>query len=426
MNTTTGPAYGLFRGTRARSWEQLFLRIMRSISLPESSYEKLEGHYAAIAELLTDPTDPELKDLYIFPQGSVQTRTLVRPLPGAEADVDAVAFKSDGTSLTPREFLDRLLAELEARARTQGDVTRKRRCVTVSYADKDLPAHVDITPAVPSAGNTSKDGTGPLVVPDYPSNEMKPTNPKDFALWVMSVSKVPFPLEAETTRMAEAVAKAEVEPMPDHKEIVAMDPLRLAIKLCKRHRDLYARRCNCADHQPISVLITTLVGKAYLTVAAAARANQRSFTMLEAIQAIVDRMPHEFDEAPPMAREWRLENPRRSDENFAEKWNLDPKYAAVFDAWHADLKWTLALGLEQFADRGAFEQEVGVALGIDSRLATHAYLTAAAKAGDAMPGLSDVLAKRLHDGERAVGTLLGLAASAPIRAQEPTETDRLG
>lgn len=415
-----------FLDSRARSWEKLFLRIMRSISLPESSYEKLEGHYLAIAELLTDPKDPELKDLYIFPQGSVQTRTLVRPLPGAEADVDAVAFKADGTSLTPRELLDRLLAELEDRARTQGDVTRKRRCVTVSYDDKALPAHVDVTPAVPAVGNTEKDGTGPLEVPDYPSNEMRPTNPKDFAEWVMSVSKVPFPLDTETTRMAEAVAKADVESMPSHKEIVAMDPLRLAIKLCKRHRDLYARRYVCTDYQPISVLITTLVGKAYVSVATKAWANRQSFTMLEAVQAIVEQMPLEFDESPTTSRLWKLENPRRPDENFAEKWNADPKYVTVFMAWHADLKRALALGLEEFADRSTFETNVGVALGIDSRSVAATFLTEAAKAGDAMPGISPSLAKTLYNGERAAGVLLGLAASAPTRAQEPRETDRLG
>lgn len=51
-----------------------------------------------------------------FPAGSVLTRTLVRPLPGKDADADAVAFKKDGIHLSPREWLDCLLAELKARA----------------------------------------------------------------------------------------------------------------------------------------------------------------------------------------------------------------------------------------------------------------------------------------------------------------------
>jgi hypothetical protein len=92
------------------------LEIVKSMSLPESLYERLEGHYSAIGELLCDSQHPALQDLQIFPQGSVLTRTLVRPLPGKDADADAVAFKKDGIHLSPREWLDCLLAELKARA----------------------------------------------------------------------------------------------------------------------------------------------------------------------------------------------------------------------------------------------------------------------------------------------------------------------
>src|SRR5688572_31019351 len=69
---------------RHLAWDRLLLEIARSISLPESLYRRLERHYDAIAEILTDPTDPELSDLLVCPQGSVRTRTLVRPLPGRD------------------------------------------------------------------------------------------------------------------------------------------------------------------------------------------------------------------------------------------------------------------------------------------------------------------------------------------------------
>lgn len=409
---------------RLDAWEQLLLDIGRSISLPESRYAKLEGHYTAISGLLLDPKDPELTDLLIFPQGSVQTRTLVRPLPGCEADVDAIAFREKGTRLTPREWLDRLLAELEARARTQGGVKRKRRCVTVSYDDKELPAHVDVTPAVPTLGNNKDDGTGPLEVPDYPSNKMSPTNPKDFADWVKQASEETLPLRQTTIRLVEDRAKAEVESMPTHADMIALDPLRLAIKVAKRHRDIYARANKCEEHQPISVVITTMITKAFLAFAAEARRVGRELTMIEALREIVARMPAQLDRTGH--GQWLLSNPRRPTENFVEKWNTEPGRADVFFAWHTQLKQAVDLGLYNFSDREDFVQAVEEAFGLEPRRATDKRLVEAAKAGKELPGLAPATAARLRHGEAAAATLLGLASTTPARAQQPQDLGRLG
>lgn len=409
---------------RLDAWEQLLLDIGRSISLPESLYKRLEGHYDSIAELLLDPTDPELSDLLIFPQGSVLTRTLVRPLPGCDADVDAIAFRKKGTRLTPREWLDSLLAELDARVRTQGTVKRKRRCVTVSYADSVLPAHVDVTPALPSLGNIKEDGTGPLEVPDYPSNALSPTNPKDFADWVMQASLVALPLSRTTIRLMEARAKAEVESMPTHADMIALDPLRLAIKVAKRHRDIYARACRCDDLQPISVVITTLITKAFLAFAAESQLSGRELTMIQALREIVARMPAQLDRTG--AGQWWLSNPRRPTENFVEKWNLEPALAEVFFAWHEQFKQAADLGLYNFADRDDFVRAVEEAFGIEPKRATDKRLVEAAKAGVELPGLAPVIAARLRHGEAAAATLLGLAPTTPVRAQQPQDLGRLG
>lgn len=409
---------------RLDAWEQLLLDICRSISLPESRYAKLESHYDAIAQLLVDPKDPELTDLRIFPQGSIKTRTLVRPLPGSEVDVDAIAFRAQGTRLTPRELLDRLLAELQARARTQGDVIRKRRCVTVAYEDQELPAHVDVTPAIPTLGNVNNDGTGPLEVPDYPSDSMSPTNPKDFAEWVTQGSQVLLPLRQSTKRLVEFAAKAEVESLPSHADSIKLDPLRLAIKIAKRHRDLYARLQKCEDHQPISVVLTTLITKAYLAVAAEAQQSGRELTMIEALRAIATRMPAQLDRNVP--GQFLLSNPRRETENFVEKWNVEPAHARVFFEWHAQFQQAVDLGLYNFADRDHFMVAIEEAFGVEPKRVTDRRLVEAAKAGAELPGLAENTATRLRQGEAAVGTFLGLAPQTPSRAQQPQDLGRLG
>lgn len=409
---------------RLDAWEELLLDIARSISLPESRYAKLEGHYAAISGLLADPRDPELSELLVFPQGSVQTRTLVRPLPGSEVDVDAIAFREKGTSLTPRDLLDRLLLELRDRARTEGGVKRKRRCVTISYDDKELPAHVDVTPAVPTLGNRREDGTGPLEVPDYPSNAMSPTNPKDFAEWVTGASKETLPLRTATKRLVEARSRGEVESMPTHTDAIRLDPLRLAIKIAKRHRDLYARLNQREEQKPISVVLTTLITKSYLAYAAEARRVGREVTMIEALRAIIARMTSQFDSVGH--GNWLLSNPRRTDENFVEKWNIDPALADVFFAWHEEFKQAVDLGLYSFSERDHFIEAVEQAFGLESKRAATSRLVEAAKAGTELPGLKPEIATRLRQGEATAATLLGLATHTPSRAQEPQDLGRLG
>ena len=408
------------------AWEKLLYEIIKEISLPESLYKRLEGHYKSIAELLCAPKDPELSDLMIFPQGSVLTRTLTRALPGSDVDVDAVAFRQQGTRLTPRQWMDSLLKELTERVRTSGHVKRRKRCVTVKYDDSVLPAHVDVTLAIPTPGNAKADGTGPLEVPDYPSDRWHPTNPKDFAAWVNDVSKTRLPLAQTTVRFAEALAKADVQPMPNHEDSIAFDPLRVAIKLAKRHRDLFARRNRCEDFQPLSVIITTLIGKAYLRVAMDLVAGNRQLTLPQALEAIADQMVLEFDATVSGSGYWVLRNPRRPDENFAEKWNSQPEYAAVFFQWHEEFKRALQLGLLQFAAREQFQSVIEESFGDGPERVAERWLNKAARENAPMPGLTLAAAQKLRDAETAASRLLGLSAAEPRRAQQPRDLGRLG
>lgn len=409
---------------RLDAWERLLFDIAQSISLPESLYTRLSRHYDAITEVLSTSTEPSLTGFDLFPQGSVLTRTLVRPLPGGEADVDAIAFRETPPKLTPCEWLDKLHAELKARARTQGTIKRKRRCVTVSYDDSVLPAHVDVTPAIPTHGNTQAAGAGPLEVPDYPSNAYHPTNPKDFASWVTDASLQELPLAILTKELVEARTAASVQPMPSHEDMIAMDPLRLIIKLAKRHRDIYARDHQCDDTRPISVVLTTLITKAYLKVVDEARLHRREFTMVQAIREVVRRMRDQFDAIGP--GRWLLSNPKRPGENFVEKWLTDAALATTFFDWHTEFQQVVDLGLYSFDSRADFVGAIENAFGLESKRASERMLTEAAAAGTELPGVTPAEAARLRPGAQVGATLLGLAAHEPTRAQRPQDLGRLG
>lgn len=409
---------------RLDAWERLLLDIAQSISLPESLYTRLSKHYDAITDVLSTSTEPSLTGFDLFPQGSVLTRTLVRPLPGAEADVDAIAFRETPPTLTPCQWLDTLHTELNARARTQGTVKRKRRCVTVSYDDSVLPAHVDVTPAIPTRGNDQSGGAGPLEVPDYPSNTYHPTNPKDFAAWVTVASEMELPLAPVTTRLVEARTAASVEAMPSHEDMIAMDPLRLIIKLAKRHRDIFARDNHCEETRPISVVLTTLITKAYMKVVQDARVQRREFTIVQALREIVRRMRDQFDRIGPGL--WQLSNPMRASENFVEKWHADPALATTFFDWHNQFQGVVDLGLYSFEAREDFVHAIESAFGLEPKRASEKMLTEAAVAGSELPGLTAAEASRLRPGAKVGSTLLGLASQEPSRAQKPQDLGRLG
>lgn len=403
-----------------RAWETLLLEIVESIALPESHYDRINNHYEAVSGVLANPHDAGLRDGLIFPQGSFLTRTVVRAVDDNDVDVDAMLFFAAGSPYAPRELLDRVHTELAARARTQGEVERRKRCVTVFYADEQVPAHVDVTPAVPTIGNACGDGHGSLEVPDYPTGCWHPSNPRDYAAWFQAVSETPIRLLRRALATAEARKDLATEPLPSHDAVNAFDPLRAVVKLMKRHRDLFARR---SKHAPISVILTTLAAKAFRDVAA--ESLRQPLTAYEAMRRIVARMPHAFD--PPQAPgHWLLANPRRREENFAERWNREPAYAEAFQVWHADFAAAVALGLHEFTERAQFETALSRTFGDDVRRKTSQHLTEAARTGRALPGLTTAAANRVRQAETASAALIGLSRATPSRVADPEPLDRLG
>lgn len=409
--------------TREGAWEKLLLEIVDAVSVPASEYDRIESHYRAISEILADPNDPQLADGHVFPQGSFLARTVIRALGDGEIDVDAIVLLPE-TTLTPRELLDCVHRELDARARTQGKIERRNRCVTVHYADDTLPAHLDVTPAVPSIGNEDDEGWGPLEVPDYERAEWHPTNPKDFADWFNDVSDRLIVLDHETVAFAEDKRRASTEPLPSHQAVNAFDPLRAAIKLMKRHRDVFRDQQPSGSPVPISVVITTLAAKAYLEVAQLSQ--HRPMTALQAIREIVNRMPSQFDQDGRMGGAWVLSNPRRPQENFAEKWNRDPTYAAMFSRWHSELQSAVGLGFAEFSEQRLFEDAVLSAFGPEARGRTRTFLLDEAKRKHAIPGMSASAADQLHKAGAVNAVFSGLAASEPNEAAAPRSLGRLG
>ncbi|MFK7974511.1 MAG: nucleotidyltransferase [Halioglobus sp.] len=405
---------------RGDAWESLLLEIDARISLSATQYAGLASRYEAVGSILESPQDLELGDLLVFPQGSFRTRTVTRPPGRSDVDVDAIAYVKGGTHLQPMELLDRLFRELDARVRTGGMVELAKRCVTIQYEDKQLPCHMDITPAERIQGNTNDDGSGRLRVPDRPTRGWSPSNPKDYAAWFERIASLDVSVSTPEGYRLLISKRAETESLPTHEEITAPDTLRTGVRLFKRHRDVYVARTGQEDSRPISVIITTLAATAFERVAT--RRHGQTMTPIEILLEIVSEMPKCFDESRS-GEQYRVLNPADKSENFAEKWNSNPSLPTAFFAWRQQMERTLHYGYLNFPSRERFRNELAEVFGTSAGVACDDYFDQI-RSGE-YPGLSAAAANMARIAGRSAA-LVGLSRNEPTSESKPKSLNRLG
>ena len=417
--------YGKAMGvSRAETWEELLLQIIDKASVTKAQYQKIESRYQEMGRIIDSSTDPILQGAVISPQGSFLTCTAIRS-PTAGIDADVIAWLPKAPADRPMTVLDTLHKELKERSRTHGEVEKKKRCVRVQYADENPEFHIDVTPARNAPNNNGTDGSGQLVVPDTPTRSWKNSFPKGFAHWFDTIALMEVAIEfAEMT----ALAKAEgVENMPSHEEVTAFDPLRATVKLMKLHRDLYFEGPATSDMKPISVLITTLAGKAYQRVVAESKGKR--MTPLAALRRTIELMPHCFDKTPNNGGRWLLKNPVDMSvvpENFAERWNEKPHLSQAFSEWQGDLLEAVDLGLVNFPEMDEFEGELAKAFGRGTAVLAQESYEKAVRLNLEPPGLS-ADGYRRHRNRSASSKVFGQDLVAPRKKpQEPGSLDRLG
>lgn len=114
--------------------------------------------------------------------------------------------------------------------------------------------------------------------------------------------------------MAKA-AEVDVEEIPQER---VPTPLRRAVQILKRHRDIYYQG-NPKD-KPISIIITTLAANAY----------RGESDVFEALMAITAKM---CDGIKTHNNEYSVPNPINPKENFADRWREEPQRAKRFFEW---------------------------------------------------------------------------------------------
>jgi hypothetical protein len=314
--------------------------LVNELEVPDHRYEQAEKSYSSLGEWLHRPESTVRRyDPQVYCQGSFRLGTVIRPHTEAEEyDVDSVVelrllTKCAKTQQELKAMLgDEIKAYHDAKAMVK-PVREGNRCWILDYAD-GAQFHMDVVPAVPNTEqqrsllearmlDTRWASTAISItdrrVPTYRlfSEEWPRSNPKGYSNWFASRQAAVFQRRkrAILETLQKQSVRASVEDLPDFK---VKTPLQSAIMILKRHRDhMFARDL---DLRPISVIITTLAAHAY----------ENQDTISSALFTILDRMDQFIIHD---GRKYIISNPTDPFENFADKWEKEPKKAEAFFEW---------------------------------------------------------------------------------------------
>ena len=318
-----------------------FLQAMaEELAIPESRYEQAERSYRSLGDWFHRPESTVRNfDPTVYVQGSFRLGTAIRPINDSEEyDVDSVCelkklAKGDLTQFDLKQLLGfEIKAYHDAKGMTK-PVEEGRRCWVLSYAD-GAQFHMDIVPALPNGMEQRlllerahfdvrwADTAIAITDREVPTYRQKTydwprSNPKGYGEWFKS--RMAVVLARRKRELVESLRQrgvtASVEQLPDFR---VRTPLQAAVMILKRHRDnMFAQE---ADLKPISVIITTLSGHAY----------GQEDTIAGALFSILNGMDRYIQHD---GSKFIIPNPTDPFENFADKWEKNPRKAEAFFRW---------------------------------------------------------------------------------------------
>lgn len=318
-------------------------QLCQQVEITDTQFQTAKTRYEAVGAWLSASSSQHLDQVQIYPQGSIALGTAIKPLAANEFDVDLVChLPSIGHSSCAQAVKTLVGARLKEHATYKVMLEEKQRCWRINYANE---FHLDITPSIMNPGCQQY---GELV-PDKTLAKWKPTNPKGYINRFEQYAAITPRFLLLERSFAEATYDS-VQPLPE--PTMTKPFLKRVVQLLKRHRDQQFVGSNRAELAPISVIITTLAGRAY-----AKCASQQTYAdEFDFITAVIREMPTFIHiEMRAERRYYVVENETTARENFADKWNIDPRRASAFYTWHADVLSSVESllqieGVDQFAE----------------------------------------------------------------------------
>lgn len=292
---------------------ELYSRVADELNISETMMKKAISSYDAVGNWLGE-CEPGL-DVKIMPQGSFNLGTVIKPISDRDDyDIDLVCLLKNGSYLNA-EDIKKIVGDRLKQHETYGKMLddEGKRCWTLQYDE----FHMDVLPSVPrnrafiEPTKTELRLTHKLEDKNY---EDRYSNPYQYRSWFENCMRTVL----DTAKSDFAIRnKVEISKVSTNR---VKTPLQKAIQLLKRHRDIMFDKQD-SDDAPISIIITTLAAKAY--------SNETD--LYEALCNIVKKMPQYI--VTDNEGKYHIDNPVMIDENFADKWNENPKKVECFNKW---------------------------------------------------------------------------------------------
>lgn len=228
--------------------DNLLIGICGKLQLQPSKYELAEKRYKAISDTIQDDSVFQAINLRVYPHGSFRLKTTVKPLFENEYDLDFVVEIPGYVMMTPQNLYDHIYRILSNDGVHNNMLDKKSRCIRVNYAND---FHMDIMP-----GKLINPLTNEIIMPDLDmKNWYHHSNPIGYAEWFENQAKNIIRYELSLQRGI----KSSTEPISDQEIVVRLEPLRRAVQLVKRYRDIY---CDKHKTEPVrSIVLCTLMGE---------------------------------------------------------------------------------------------------------------------------------------------------------------------
>ena len=222
--------------------------IVEAVQLTPTQYRDAEQKYGAVAGWLSaDGSIVRVLNPQIYAQGSLRIGTTVKPLASEEFDLDLVCELAATAILEPTHAYELLWSRMESNERYKPLLERCARCIRLNYAND---FHLDIVPAIPDPNGVT---TTALLIPDRDKRCWHHSNPKGYGDWFEDKARLPT-LEKRTLG-------ATIEPLRAPERAADKPPLKLAVQLFKRWRDV--RFSMRSEEAPPSIVLTTIAGHVY-------------------------------------------------------------------------------------------------------------------------------------------------------------------
>lgn len=400
-----------------RDASALIGRALEGLDIPREVADRAVSEYERVARWLGEEDSPIARyDPVLYPQGSFRLGTPVRPLLRRdEFDIDLVCRLDLSKEQISQADLKALVGD---RLRSNRDLKERldesRRCWTLSFQPE---FHLDVLPSIP---DRDMGGSG-ILLSDTDLFRWQFSNPIGYADWFIKRMEVVL-LEARASYAAEA--RVSIEDVPEWR---VRTPLQRAVQMLKRHRDI--RFSEEPENRPVSIIITTLAGRAYR--------EQRDLT--SALIELVAEMPAFIERR---GDKWWVENPAHPEENFADKWNEKPERRDAFLRWLDDVRNDLVAVINAGSEDAARQLVESRLLTVTSGSDITAHTAAVAPLVDDLSHLqrppwpdrssySCLVSATIHKGFRAPGVLrklgsfvyknAGICFHATTDATEPYE-----